>query len=79
MLIIRASKDMVSNISNVIADCGKRLNAPVIRLDTPSLINPLQERKQKQNTIDGTHTNVRGAEKVGKYIASLFKSILIKK
>lgn len=79
MLTIRASKDRVSNISNVIADCGKRLNAPVIRLDTPSLINPLQERKQKQNTIDGTHTNVRGAEKIGRYIVSQFKFILIKK
>ena len=77
--LLHASKDRVSNISNVIADCGKRLNTPVIRLDIPSLINPLQERKQKQNTIDGTHTNVRGAEKIGRYIVSQFKFILIKK
>ena len=48
-------------------------NANVIRLDTTDLINPIQEKDKRTYTLDGTHTNPAGAERVGIYIAKKLK------
>lgn len=73
MFTTQASTNLISKVSDVITSCGKFLNANVIRLDTTDLINPIQEKDKRTYTLDGTHTNPAGAERVGIYIAKKLK------
>ena len=76
MFTTQASTNLISKVSDVISACGEYLNINVIRLDTINLINPLQERNKLTYTLDGTHTNSSGAERVGDYIAKKIKEFI---
>ena len=79
MFTTQASTNLISKVSDVITSCGFFLNANVIRLDTTDLINPIQEKDKRTYTLDGTHTNPAGAERVGIYIAKKLKRTFNKK
>nr|WP_311148039.1 SGNH/GDSL hydrolase family protein [Prevotella pallens] len=76
MFTTQASTNLISKVSDVISACGEYLNINVIRLDTMNLINPPQERNKLTYTLDGTHTNPSGAERVGDYIAKKIKEFI---
>lgn len=61
---------MLEKVSDIIEKSGRQLDIPTLRLDKAGLINRDVELKEHVNTYDGIHTNEKGAEKVGTFVAA---------
>ncbi len=61
--------ERISQVGDIIEQCGTGLGIPVFRQDVISKVKSDSEKKQKKYTYDGTHTSVLGAQENGKLIA----------
>lgn len=55
--------------AGIMAECGERLGASVIRLDREGCVRRAEEVKSRRLTRDGIHTNEKGAQCIGNYVA----------
>ena len=68
----------INAVSDIIETVAKQMGAEVIRMDKESCVRRNQEAKRRQYTYDGTHTNEKGAQQNGYYIAQKVNALLQK-
>lgn len=68
---IKAPKARISAVTDIIAEVAESEGCGMVRLDTTAVIDPDVELKGWLNTLDGTHTSVRGAREVARMIPSI--------
>lgn len=76
---VKVSVADIKKAGDLIEECGRVLNCPVIRQDSECCVRRVDELKQFLNTYDGTHTSERGARINGEYIARKVCSLLHKR
>lgn len=74
--MVKVEPDMLLRVSDIIEQSGRRLGISTLRLDKAELISRETELKEHVNTYDGIHTNERGAQKVGTYVAGKIRAML---
>ena len=76
MEMTKVPVERVTRVSDIIAGCGKRLKADIIRMDRNSCVKSSLEKKQLRMTTDGVHTSVEGARRNGYYVAKVIKQLI---
>ena len=71
-----APLERIQQTGNIIEQCGRQMDIPVIRLDRESCISCNDEQRRRHYTTDGTHTSVAGAREVGTLLAHRIKELL---
>jgi lysophospholipase L1-like esterase len=67
--------EMVTKVSDIIAECGALTKHHVIRLDKLSGISSAKEKKHHRLTSDGTHTSPQGAKKIASVVEKELKDL----
>ncbi|MGN1263698.1 MAG: SGNH/GDSL hydrolase family protein [Prevotella sp.] len=70
--------DSISLAGDIMEGCCRRMGIGVIRQDGNDYINARLERRNRQLTTDGTHTNETGARHNARLIARSIKALLYK-
>ena len=65
----------IHRAGDIIEMCADRLRLPCIRMDYDTPIESAREKAVKTYTTDGTHTNPRGAQALGHFVAENFKAL----
>ena len=77
MQATKVSEEAIRKTGDVIAECGRLLHIPVIRLDDVGITRK-QELQHSTYTSDGVHTNLDGARLVGENIKLKVDSLKLK-
>lgn len=74
--MVKVEPEMLGQVCDIIEQSGNRLGILTLRLDKAGLISRDDEMKAHIHTYDGIHTNEKGAEKVGRYVAEKLRNII---
>ena len=66
----KTTVDRIRKVSDIIAETGRELGLTVLRPDLDVDIRRNQESITFTNTVDGVHTNPKGAEMIARYVVS---------
>lgn len=73
--MVKVEPQMLGKVCDIIEHSGDRMGIPTLRLDKAGLISRDDEMKAHIHTYDGIHTNEKGAEKIGRYVAEKLMKI----
>ncbi len=74
--MVKVEPAMLQRVCDIIEQSGNELGIPTLRLDKAGLISRDEEMKAHVHTYDGVHTNEKGAEKVGRYVAGRLDNMI---
>ncbi|MDE6692147.1 MAG: SGNH/GDSL hydrolase family protein, partial [Muribaculaceae bacterium] len=74
--MVKVEPEMLGRVCDIIEHSGDRMGITTLRLDKAGLISRDDEKKAHIHTYDGIHTNEKGAEKVGRYVAEKLRKII---